>query len=135
VLNFIALTTLFIAVIGSCVIPLAGFISTLGKAPSVVTFIYLCLSPLTIVGVYLSVRFKFYPFVILENEHMTLEALIRQSYKVTRGVFVPVFVALILMMLLNIAGALLFGVGLIVTVPVSLFATAHLYRKLVEHSA
>lgn len=135
VLNFIALTALFISVIGLCVIPLAGVISTLGRAPSAVTFIYLCLTPLSVVAVYLSVRFKFYPFVILENEHMTLEALIRQSYKVTRGQFFPVFGALMLMAVFNILGAMLLGIGLIVTIPVSIFATAHLYRKLVEHTA
>lgn len=134
VINFIILTILYVLGILISLIPIAGFISTLGRVPAVVSFVYLCLTPLTLLAVFLSVRFKFYPFVVLENEHMDLKGLIKVSYKVTEGNFWRVFGALMIICVLNIIGAILFGVGLLVTIPLSVFAIAHLYRRLVEHA-
>lgn len=132
VLKFTALTSLFLVVIMLLMIPLIGFLATFTRVPYIVSFIYLCFSPLVFVAIYLSVRFKFFPFVVLENEHMDLKQIIKLSLKITHGSFWKIFGALMIMCGLNIVGAMLFGVGLLVSVPITLFATAHLYRKLVE---
>lgn len=85
-------------------------------------------------GIYLAVRFKFFPFVVLEHENSSLLDLIKMTYKITENNFWSVFLFLVIMTLLNIAGFLLFVIGLLVTIPMSLFAFAHVYNRLKEHS-
>ncbi len=85
-------------------------------------------------GLYVAVRFKFLPFVVIEHENASLKDLIKMSYKLTEGHFWPVFGLLILLAILNVVGFLFLVVGLFVTIPVSVFATAHVYNKLKEHS-
>lgn len=89
---------------------------------------------LVIPGIYIAVRFKFFPYVVLENEHATITDLIKMSYKLTHNHFWVVLAFLIAVTILNILGAMLFVVGLVVTIPVSLFASAHMYNKLKEHA-
>jgi uncharacterized membrane protein len=81
-------------------------------------------------GLYLAVRFKMFPYVLIENEHATLKELIKMTNKLTQSAFWKVLGFLILVSIFNILGALVFLVGLVVTVPVSIFATAHMYEKL-----
>lgn len=89
---------------------------------------------LIVPGIYIAVRFKFFPFIAVEHENASIEDLIKMTEKVTRGHFWPVLAFLLLATLLNILGALLLVVGLFVTVPVTLFATAHVYNKLKDHT-
>ncbi len=81
------------------------------------------------IAIYTSVRFMFYPFVVIEHENAKLSELIRMTSNMTKGKMVPVFVFSLAIVALNFVGALLFGVGLLLTFPVSLFATAHLYNR------
>lgn len=89
---------------------------------------------LIIPGIYVAVRFKFFPFIVIENENASLSDLIKMSYKVTDNHFWPVFLFLVFLGLLNFIGLLCLVVGLFVTIPVSLFAAAHMYTKLKEHT-
>lgn len=89
---------------------------------------------LIIPGVYIATRFKFFPYMAIEHENATIKDLIKMSYKLTENHFWIVLGFLILATILNIIGALLFVVGLIITVPVTLFASAHMYNKLKEHN-
>jgi hypothetical protein len=86
-------------------------------------------------GLYLAVRFKMYPYVLIENENATLKELIKMTSKLTYGHFWKVLGFLIALSILNIVGAMVFLVGLVITVPVSIFATAHVYEKLKNHTA
>lgn len=89
---------------------------------------------LIIPGVYIATRFKFFPYMVIEHENATIKDLIKMSYKLTQNHFWIVLGFLILATILNIIGALLFLIGLLVTVPVTLFASAHMYNKLKEHT-
>ena len=89
---------------------------------------------LIVPGVYIATRFKFFPYVVIENENADLSDLIKMSYKLTNNHFWVILGFMVLATILNIIGALLFMVGLIVTVPVTLFASAHMYTKLKEHT-
>ncbi len=116
-------------------------LSAIYLIPVLLTVILLYYVPAKLVGlvvvipcVYIMVRFKFFPYVVIENEGADLQSLIKMSYKLTRGHFWVVLGFLLLVLLLNILGALVFIVGLVVTVRVSIFATAHVYNKLKEHS-
>lgn len=85
-------------------------------------------------GVYIATRFNFFPYVAIENENVHIKDLISMSYKLSNNHFWVILAFLVLAMVLNIIGALLFGVGLIVTIPVTLFANAYMYVRLKEHT-
>jgi uncharacterized membrane protein len=84
--------------------------------------------------VYFSVRLKFFPYVLLDNEHASIKEILTKTYRLTTGHFWPVLAFLLALAAINTLGFLFFVIGLLVTVPVSLFATAHVYNKLKEHS-
>jgi hypothetical protein len=85
-------------------------------------------------GIYIAVRFKFFPYVVIENENASLKDLIKMTYKLSAGHFWILFFFLILATILNILGGLAFVIGLVVTVPVTVFASAYMYIKLKEHA-
>lgn len=58
-----------------------------------------------------------------------LESL-KQSWNATKGETLQLFVFGLLMVGLNIIGALLFGIGLLVTVPITMIAVVYIYKKL-----
>ncbi len=82
---------------------------------------------------YIAVRFKFFPFIVAEHEHSSVKDLIAMSYKATEGSFWQVLAFMVLVAALNLVGFLFFGVGLLLTVPTTLFAAAHLYDKFKNH--
>lgn len=99
------------------------------------TFLYVLVVILGLIlfilpGIYLAVRLKFFPYVLLENPNAKLEDLISMSYSVTKGYFWKIVLFSIMLALLNLCGAILLGIGLLVTIPISLFATAHFYDKM-----
>ena len=62
------------------------------------------------------------------------EELIKMTYRLTKNNFWPIFGFLVLVILFNILGFLCLVVGLFVTMPVSVLASAHMYNKLKEHA-
>jgi uncharacterized membrane protein len=55
------------------------------------------------------------------------------SYKLTSRHFLPIFLFIIAACILNIIGILFFFVGVFLTFPVTVFASAHMYNKLKDH--
>lgn len=84
--------------------------------------------------VYFSVCFKVYPYVVLEHENTPVIKLMTMTYNLTAPHFFQMLGFLVLATLLNILGAL-FVVGLLLTIPMTMFAMAHVYDKLKEHTA
>src|SRR4030042_562947 len=68
---------------------------------------------------------------IIVDKKMGIDSL-SKSWQMTKGVKLNLFLFWILLALINIAGALLLLVGLFITVPLSMVATAYVYRKLVS---
>jgi uncharacterized membrane protein len=54
----------------------------------------------------------------------------KESSRITRGHKWPLFVFLLLLVLVNLAGLLALVVGLLVSMPVSMLAFVHAYRTL-----
>ena len=141
VIKFLALTVIYVTVVSVLVIPFAAA-SSLAFAAFVagvdITFKLMLVLATTLVmlvpGIYIAVRFKFYPFVLLENEHLKIVDIIKHTNKITCCAFWQLFFFFIVLAVLNIIGMLAFVVGLFLTVPVSIFAMAHLFRKLEGHS-
>lgn len=85
-------------------------------------------------GIYLAIRLQFYRYLIVDNEHMTPVQVFKESMRMTQGLFWKLFGIALLFIAINILGAIPFGLGLLVTVPVTIIASAHLYKKLKLHT-
>jgi uncharacterized membrane protein len=83
---------------------------------------------LVVPGIYLMLRYSMVRFAAIEASG-AIEAL-RESGRLTRDVKGKIFLFLLTLLALNLAGALLFFVGLLITVPISMIAYAHVYEKL-----
>jgi uncharacterized membrane protein len=84
-------------------------------------------------GIIFSIMFQYYGYFIVDKKMGPVDAL-KASAVLTRGVRWKLFGFGLVIGLLNIGGALLLLVGLFVTVPVSLVAVAHVYRKLLPQT-
>lgn len=87
----------------------------------------LCL--LVVPGIIMLIRLMFVSFVIVDERVGPIEA-IQRSWDVTRGYTLDLFLFFILLCGINFLGVLCLGVGLLVTIPISGLAMAHIYRIL-----
>lgn len=106
-----------------------AFLATLLVMLAVIGGLVLLILP----GIYLATRLKFYIYSIVEDENLTATGSLKRSMEMTKGIFWKLFGLNILLALFNLGGALLLGVGLLVTIPISAIAYAHLYRKISSH--
>jgi len=79
-------------------------------------------------GIYIAVRLMFFTYYIVDKDAGIMDS-IRMSWDLTKGGVVNLFLLSILFIIVNFIGALLFGIGLAVTMPLTFLATAVLYRK------
>lgn len=84
---------------------------------------------LIIPGIIWGIQFQFFSYLIIDEKLNPLEAL-KKSSKITKGEKWHLFVFNISMLMINLLGALALGIGLVITVPITLLATASVYRKL-----
>ncbi len=80
-------------------------------------------------GIYLGVRFWFFDYFIVDKKIGPIKAL-KESWKATSGSAFNLFLFFLLMALINIIGVLAMGIGLFITLPTTMIATAIVYRKL-----
>jgi hypothetical protein len=104
------------------------FVSIL--SPAMVPVVLIGLSALAILALYSLSRYLFAVHLVVDQRLGPFRAL-RASGDVTRGVRGRVLGLTILVMALNAAGALMLGVGLLVTLPLSLLTVTAAYRQLV----
>lgn len=109
---------------------LSYFVSTFLYGIAVLIGLFLLIAP----GVYLAVRLLFYPYFVIENGDNSFTALYK-SFDITRELTLELFLFGITVLLLNILGAFLFGVGVIFTYPLTTMATAVVYRSLISKTA
>jgi uncharacterized membrane protein len=75
-----------------------------------------------------------YGYVIVDRGLGPIDAL-KRSAAITHGARLALFGFAIVLMLLNIVGALALLIGLFVTIPISMVAMAYVYRKLDSQTA
>lgn len=80
-------------------------------------------------GIYIAVRLSQTAFLIADWKLSGIEAL-KKSWEITRGHTLQLFFLILVVSVLNIIGAVLFLVGLFVTIPVTTLAMAYVYRKI-----
>jgi uncharacterized membrane protein len=88
---------------------------------------------LVVPGIYIAVRFMFYPYYILEHEHKTIEQSLREIFAITKGHAWKLFLFCITVGILNLLGLLALGVGFLVTLPVTTLAAGYIYKTLTPH--
>jgi len=86
-----------------------------------------------VASVYLGLRYAFVRFAILDDTDIIKS--LRTSAHLSKGIKWWLIAFTIVIVLLNLLGALLFLVGLLVSMPVTLFAFAHVYVKMRSHHA
>jgi hypothetical protein len=88
---------------------------------------------LVVPGIYVAVKYALFGQVIATTATTAPQAL-REAAILSAGRWWTLGVFLLLVLLLNLAGAAFLGVGLLITFPVSLLATSDLYRSLQRSS-
>lgn len=86
---------------------------------------------LVIPGIFIAIRFQFYPYFILEEDLSSFIAL-QKSYNLSQNLTLELLLLGIVIIALNIAGMLFFGIGIVLTYPLTTMATAIVYKSLTE---
>ena len=84
---------------------------------------------LVLPGIYLAIRLMLYPYYIIEHGDHSVEAL-QKSWYATEGWELELFLFGLCVLLINFAGALLFGFGVIISYPITTMATATVFLGL-----
>lgn len=98
--------------------------SILSSIISVIGFILLIIP-----GVYLSVRLSIFAFALIDEDLKPVSAL-KRSMDLSKGRFWQLFWLTLVLGLLNIVGVIAFGIGVLVTVPLTALAMVYVYEKL-----
>lgn len=80
---------------------------------------------------YFAVRFSMVRFLILDGVGITDS--LKRSTKLTKDHMWPLLRFLLVLILVNILGLIVFLVGILVTLPLTMIAYAHIYQKLHAH--
>jgi hypothetical protein len=84
-------------------------------------------------GIIFSIKLQFSEYFIVDKKMDAIDSL-KASWEVTKGIKWNLFLFGILLGLINLLGILCFLVGLVITVPLSMVATAYIYRKHLSQS-
>lgn len=87
---------------------------------------------LVVPGIYWAIKYSFTRYLIIDKKLSPKEAL-KMSGKITSGSKWNIFFFMILIILVNILGAIVFGVGLLWSIPTTTFALVFVYRKLLAN--
>jgi len=84
-------------------------------------------------GIYFALRFFFVPYLVIDRKLLPVQAL-KESWRITEGHLGELFLFLLALIAINLVGAIVLLVGLLVSIPVTMLAVVHAYRTL-EHRA
>jgi hypothetical protein len=88
---------------------------------------------LIIPGIIWALQFYFYDYFIVDKGLGPIDALKRSS-AITRGIKGDLFVFFLMLLGINLLGALCLLIGLFATIPTTMVAIAFVYRKLLAHA-
>ncbi|MFH1645231.1 MAG: hypothetical protein ABIB11_02315 [Candidatus Omnitrophota bacterium] len=84
---------------------------------------------LIVPGIIVAMRGQFFVYYIIDEGAGPIEAL-KKSFEITKGSVVNLLLLSLVTILLNIVGVLAIGLGIFVSIPITLVAYAFVYRKL-----
>lgn len=88
---------------------------------------------LVVPGIIISLQFGLYGFLVIDKGAAAISSL-QQSSKITNGSKWKLFGLALISIVINIAGLLFLGIGLIATIPTTFIAWAYAYRKLLSQT-
>ena len=80
-------------------------------------------------GIYWGVKYSQMQYLLVDKQMKPKEAL-KESARITKGSKWNIFFFMILVCLINILGAIIFGIGLLWTIPATSLASVYVYKKL-----
>lgn len=89
---------------------------------------------LIVPGIIWAVRFSFAPLIIVDTKIGPIASM-KESWAITAGNFWHLLGFWIVIGLFNLLGMIVLGVGLLVSIPVSTFASIYVYRELTKAKA
>jgi uncharacterized membrane protein len=89
---------------------------------------------LIVPGIMWAVRFSQFSYLVVDKGLSPAESL-RKSADITQGARWHLVLFALILLGINLLGALALGIGLLWTIPTAMVAAAHVYRKLLAHSA
>jgi uncharacterized membrane protein len=89
---------------------------------------------LIVPGIIWAIKYQFFAYLIIDKKLEPLEA-IKKSGEITSGNKGFLFLLGLLFVLINIAGAICFFIGLFATIPTTMMAMTYVYRKLMGEIA
>ncbi len=136
VLKFAALSVLYVIPVFLLAFTSAVLMygATQGSAP-VAIFGLLFTIIVFIPSIFIAIRFQFFPYIVAEHEYSSIKDLIKMSYTLTENNFWQLLGFVVIAYIINLIGMAFFCVGLLVSVPVTAFACAHLYDRFKNHTA
>lgn len=84
---------------------------------------------LIIPGIIWAVRFSFSPIIVVDTKIGPIAAM-KESYAITKDNFWKILWFWIIIGLINFLGLIFFGIGLLITIPVTTLASIYVYREL-----
>ena len=88
---------------------------------------------LVIPGIIWTVKYQFFGYLIVDKG-MTASDALKKSGQMTAGLKWQLFLLGVIMWVVNFLGAMILGIGLVVTIPATMIAHAYVYKKLAEHN-
>lgn len=89
---------------------------------------------LIVPGIIWAIKYQYFSYLIIDKNMKPMEA-IKKSGEITMGNKGNLFVLGLLLCLINLAGLLCLLIGLFATIPLTMVATAYVYRKLMGEVA
>ncbi len=128
------IASLLVAIIVLCGIGIPGALAALayysfGLTLSGKILIGIGVGVACIVGLYLLVIYSMVKFAAIDGLHSVI-AILRRSMEITQGARWQLLLFFIVLILLNILGLIVFFVGLLVTIPVTMLSSAYVYITL-----
>ena len=113
--------------ITSVSIDLDNISSSIGSMPAILSVI-LVIVP----AIYLSIRLQFYDYFLIDEECGILDA-IKKSADISKGYVLELFIIGAVLSLMILISIIPMGLGLILSIPLSMVATSYVYLKLKKH--
>jgi uncharacterized membrane protein len=85
-------------------------------------------------GIIIAIKLQLATYLVVDK-NMGISDSLNKSWEMTKGVKLNLFLFGFLLALINLLGVLCLVVGLIVTVPLTMVATAYVYRKLLAQAS
>jgi hypothetical protein len=104
------------------------------KIPGSIIILILAIIAILAVAVYVSVRFMFLAFASLQHAELSTIALFKKTARITKGHFLDLIGFYIVSFFINVVGFIMIGVGLLVTIPLTMLAKAYIFEKITHNS-